>query len=119
MAANLIDNAIRHNLPGGMISVTVGLTREHCALSVANTGPVIPEDKIDRLLQPFQRMGSGRSSHPDGHGLGLSIVHSIAAAHDACLKVQAHPDGGLTIEASFPSPAGQVAGNLVARGAHP
>ena len=119
MAANLIDNAIRYNLPGGTISVTVGPTRERCVLSVANTGPVIAADEIDRLWQPFQRMASGRSSHPDGHGLGLSIVHSIAAAHDARLNVRAHPDGGLTISASFPSPAGQVAGNPVAHASRP
>ena len=119
MAANLIDNAIRYNLPGGTISVAVGPIREHCVLSVANTGPAIPADKIDRIFQPFQRIAPRHSSHPDGHGLGLSIVHSIAAAHDACLKVQAHPDGGLTISASFPSPAGQVTENPVAYAAHP
>ena len=99
--------------------MTVGPAPEHCVLSVANTGPVIPADNIDRLFQPFQRIAPGRSGHPDRHGLGLSIVHSIAAAHDARLKVQAHPDGGLTIKAGFPSPAGQLADNPVAYAAHP
>jgi signal transduction histidine kinase len=123
MAANLIDNAIRYNLPGGTVSVTVGPAGDRPVLAVANTGPVIPADHLDRLFQPFQRMAAGhpgQPGHPDGHGLGLSIVHSIAAAHDASLDVQAQPNGGLTIEARFPSPTGPCTGteSEVAGAAH-
>jgi signal transduction histidine kinase len=102
MAANLIDNAIRYNLPGGRVEVRTETRYDHAVLIVANTGPPVPADQVERLFQPFQRLTVDRAGHPDGHGLGLSIVHAIAAAHDAKLETQLRPDGGLIIEAHFP-----------------
>ncbi len=99
LAANLIDNAVQHNLPAGTIDVTTGLEDGQVILSVANTGPVIPPADIDRLFQPFQR-AAGRAG--DGHGLGLSIVAAIAGAHGAALTTRARPQGGLHIQVSFP-----------------
>ena len=106
MAANLIDNAIKYNRPGGTVDVTTGLSFGHPVLAVANTGPVIPADQADQLFQPFQRLASGHPNHPDGHGLGLSIVRAIADAHNARLEVLAHPHGGLTITTRFPARSG-------------
>ena len=106
MAANLIDNAIRYNLPGGTVQVTTGLRFNHPVLTVANTGLVIPADQADQLFQPFQRLASGHPSRLDGHGLGLSIVHAIATAHDARIEVRAHKRGGLTITTHFPPVSG-------------
>ena len=103
MAANLVDNAIRHNQPGGRVEVRTETRDQHAVLTVTNTGPPVPEDQVSRLFQPFQRLGAGHASHPDGHGLGLSIVRAIAAAHDAGLKVQLRPGGGLTVEVHFPA----------------
>jgi signal transduction histidine kinase len=103
MAANLIDNAIRYNLPGGHVEVHTETGYDHAVLTVANTGPLVPEDQVSRLFQPFQRISPDRAGHPDGHGLGLSIVRAIAAAHDASLKVQLRAGGGLSIEVHFPA----------------
>ena len=72
-------------------------------LTVANTGPVVPPEELDRLLQPFQRLSADRTSHRDGLGLGLSIVAAIARAHDAALAVRARPEGGLEIDVQFPA----------------
>jgi signal transduction histidine kinase len=104
LVANLIDNAIRHNLTGGYITIATRAESGHAILVITNSGPVIPRDDIDRLFQPFQRLHSDRASHPDGHGLGLSIVQSIAAAHNATLSARSRPDGGLRIEVRFPPP---------------
>ena len=57
---------------------------------------------MDRLFQPFQRLGSDRTQHTGGHGLGLAIVRAIAGAHSAILTATARPEGGLDIEVSFP-----------------
>jgi signal transduction histidine kinase len=108
LVANLIDNAVRHNVTGGKVEIATG-TRHGCAvLSVTNTGPVIPPTEIDRLFQPFQRLNARRAYHHNGHGLGLSIVRAIATAHGATITAQAPPDGGLTIDVTFPaaSPSG-------------
>jgi signal transduction histidine kinase len=113
MVANLVDNALRHNLPGGSAEVGTGMTADLATFSVANTGPVIPAAEIDRLFQPFQQLGTdrvgrgggdgrgGRDDRGGGHGLGLAIVRAIAVAHGAALTARARPGGGLTIEVSF------------------
>ena len=100
--ANLLDNAIRHNIVGGRVDVMTATTARGVVLSVANDGPVIGAEELDRLQRPFQRLGAERVNQGDGHGLGLSIVHAIACAHGAIVVVQSRPDGGLEVEVRFP-----------------
>jgi signal transduction histidine kinase len=104
LAANLIDNAMRHNIPGGAVKVTTTTDGGRPVLSVASTGPVIPPADVVRLFQPFQRLQTRRAPDGQGHGLGLSIVRAIAAAHDATIEARALPAGGLAIEITFPLP---------------
>jgi signal transduction histidine kinase len=101
LIANLIDNAIRHNATGGRVEVLSATRAGQAVLSVANDGPVIAPDELERLQQPFQRLGVDRTSQGDRHGLGLSIVHAIADAHGATVSTVAKPDGGLQITVSF------------------
>ena len=102
LVANLIDNAIRHNLAGGQAEISTALTPAGAVLSVSNTGTVIPPDEVDRLFQPFRQLGTERIRHAEGHGLGLAIVHAIASSHGAALTAHARPQGGLDIEVIFP-----------------
>jgi len=102
LVANLVDNAIRHNVPGGQVGISVMMTAGRASIRVGNTGPVIPPGELERLFQPFQRVGHERIRHGDGHGLGLAIVQAIATAHGAAVTATARPDGGLDIEVSFP-----------------
>jgi signal transduction histidine kinase len=107
LIANLVDNAMRHNVPAGRIEVATGTKNGHAVLSIANSGPVVPSGELDRLFQPFQRLATDRDNgQDDGLGLGLSIVQAIAAAHEASLTSRARPEGGLAIEVSFPSSTG-------------
>ena len=106
LAANLIDNAVRHNIPSGDIQVATGTSSDHAVLSVTNSGQVIPSASVDRLFQPFQRLGPRPARRDGGHGLGLSIVRAIATAHGATIGARALPDGGLAIDITFPSPSG-------------
>jgi signal transduction histidine kinase len=102
LVANLIDNAIRHNSAGGRIEVATTTTAATAVLSVVNDGPVVPAEELERLQAPFQRLGAARTSPGDGHGLGLSIVHAIVAAHEAQLNIGARSEGGLVVEVRFP-----------------
>jgi signal transduction histidine kinase len=103
LIANLIDNAIRHNTPGGQVEVATGTDNARAWLVVTNTGPRIPADQVKLLFEPFQRSGTDRTTRNDGHhGLGLSIVRAIATAHHAGLTAEPGPDGGLAIRVSFP-----------------
>jgi signal transduction histidine kinase len=109
MIANLLDNAIQHNIPNGTIELTAGRLTAASQLSIRNSGPIVPTPEVERLFQPFQRFGHDRTGSGDGHGLGLAIVAAIAQAHDA--KLTAHPRsaGGLDIEVSFPWPQDSTA----------
>jgi signal transduction histidine kinase len=105
LVTNLIDNAVRHNIPGGQLQVATAAGRGSAVLSVASSGPFIPAADVDRLFQPFQRLGPRPARRDGGHGLGLAIVQAIATAHDATITAQPRPGGGLAIDITFPPPA--------------
>lgn len=103
LVANLLSNAIRHNIVGGRIEVATYAESGRAVLSIANTGPLIPARELARLFQPFQRFDSHSRSSADGVGLGLAIVEAIANAHDATVTAQVRPGGGLGIDVAFPA----------------
>ncbi|MEW9551100.1 sensor histidine kinase [Nonomuraea sp. NPDC050783] len=117
LVANLVDNAIRHNHAGGHVRVTTGVSGARAALTVVNSGPAVPEDQLQRLFRPFQKLppdrhgdGDGQRHgdghrHGDGYGLGLAIVSAVARAHGATLTTSARSEGGLSITVLFASPS--------------
>jgi signal transduction histidine kinase len=105
LVANLLDNAIRHNVVHGIVQVSTGTWAGRAVLSVSNSGPLIRPDHVARLFQPFQRGGADRTGSRDGLGLGLSIVGAVAEAHGAWLQANALTGGGLGIQAGFPQAA--------------
>lgn len=105
LVANVISNAIRHNIAGGRIEVATRTSSGRAVLSVANTGQIVPRSELPRLFEPFQRLDSKPRPSSDGLGLGLSIVETIAAAHNALVSAEARSDGGLELEISFPARA--------------
>jgi signal transduction histidine kinase len=102
MVANLVSNAIHHNVDGGTVNVATDTRDGHAVVTVANTGPQIPASELDRIFQPFQRLEPARTTNGRGLGLGLSIVQAIADAHEATITTRAPADGGLHVEISFP-----------------
>ena len=103
LVANLVSNAIRHNIAGGRIHIATRSDPGRAVLSIANTGPPIPATALPRLFQPFRRLNASSRSFGDGVGLGLAIVHAIAEAHAATLTARAQTGGGLRIDVSFPT----------------
>jgi signal transduction histidine kinase len=102
LVSNLIDNAVRHNVPGGWVLAS---TRHHAGrveLTVANGGEPVPADQVTGLFEPFRRL-SGRAGTPLGTGLGLSIVASVARAHGGEAEAHARADGGLEVRISLPA----------------
>jgi signal transduction histidine kinase len=102
LIANLVGNAIQHNMDGGLVAITTGITDGLAVITVSNTGPLVPAEEVDRLFQPFQWLGSQRVRQPSGHGLGLAIVSAIVSVHGATLTASPRPAGGLDISISFP-----------------
>jgi signal transduction histidine kinase len=108
---NLIDNAILHNnIVGGEIHVATASREGEAVLAVSNDGPSIPTSELERLFHPFERLEPGRRHHQTGHGLGLSIVEAVATAHGAVITACSRPQGGLSIEITFPQANGTPPG---------
>jgi signal transduction histidine kinase len=101
LVTNLIDNAVRHNVPGGWVQVATGTRAGMAFIDVANGGPLIPPELVPSLFEPFRRL-SDRAGSPDGMGLGLSIVRSVALAHRGHANARPRPAGGLEITVSLP-----------------
>ena len=110
MTNNLIDNAIRHNQPGGWIRVTARSEGTLAWLVVESGGLVLDERDAREPAQPFRRLGGDRTSIGDGIGLGLSIVAAIAEAHNGTLQLHARADGGLCAAVTLPTAARALAG---------
>jgi signal transduction histidine kinase len=101
LVANLVDNAVRHNPPGGWIHVATGMREDAAFLGVSNGGPHIPEEVAPQLFEPFRRLDGHAGSVP-GAGLGLSIVRSVAIAHHGEVTARSLPAGGLEVSVVLP-----------------
>ncbi|NEA97590.1 HAMP domain-containing sensor histidine kinase [Streptomyces sp. SID13726] len=104
IALNLVQNAVRYNVPeGGWVEVTTDVQHGQAVLTVANTGPVVPAYEVDNLFEPFKRLrGADRTGSDKGVGLGLSIVRSVARAHGGHITAQPREGGGLVMRVTLP-----------------
>jgi two-component system, OmpR family, osmolarity sensor histidine kinase EnvZ len=99
LLSNLIDNALRHG--SGEVEVRAGRSGASSAqVSVLDRGPGIPEAERERMLQPFQRIGSARTD--PGSGLGLAIVDRIARLHGGRVLLEGREGGGLKVTVELP-----------------
>ncbi len=121
LTTNLVDNAVRHNVPGGWVRVETWTDGPTAVLRVSNSGPVLPPERVDELFVPFYRAPVDRSR--DGYGLGLSIVAAVAAAHHGSRTARALPGGGLEVTVALPawpsSSAGRGADGSYASAGYP
>ncbi|MFD4856797.1 sensor histidine kinase [Streptomyces atratus] len=103
IALNLVQNAVRYNVPeGGWVEVTTELRSGQAVLVVSNTGPVVPAYEIDNLFEPFRRLRTERTGSDKGVGLGLSIARSVARAHGGRIVAEPREGGGLVMRVSLP-----------------
>ena len=101
LVVNLVDNALRHNVPDGWVDIRTGVAGGWPTLCVVNTGAVIRPDQVAELVQPFRRLGGERRRH-QGLGLGLSIVAAITTAHGGRMTASPVPGGGLRVDVALP-----------------
>jgi signal transduction histidine kinase len=99
LIANLIDNGIRYNRPGGFLEVATRTGGGRALAHVRNSGDAIDPEAAAQLTEPFRRLARGG----DGFGLGLSIVSSVVAAHGGSLRVTAPEGGGLDVVVELPA----------------
>jgi signal transduction histidine kinase len=104
LVSNLVDNAVRHNMPGGEVWLATGVRGGTAFLRIANSGPQVPTDAVPSLFEPFRRM-EGRVGG-DGAGLGLAIARSVAAVHGTTVQARSRPAGGLDVEVTLAARCG-------------
>jgi signal transduction histidine kinase len=103
MVGNLVENAIRHNATGGCFSVKTWSEAGRAVLEIANEGPAVPPEEVQRLFERFYRPDRSRSRKTGGFGLGLSIVKAVVAAHKGSVELEAPEAGGLRVTVSLPA----------------
>ncbi len=104
MIENVIDNAVCHNQPGGSIELTLAPVDGHQAqVIIDSSGSMLDQHAVAQLAQPFRRLSEDRTGSQNGHGLGLSIVAAIVAAHDGRLDLHARAEGGLRVQITLPA----------------
>lgn len=101
MIANLVDNAIRYNRPGGTVFVRVTASSEDVVVMVEDDGPGIPQEQRDGIFERFRRLD--RDQRREGSGLGLAIVKAMAESLGASLLLDEAASGGVRISIAFPS----------------
>ena len=103
IALNLVQNAVRYNVPeGGWVEVGTSADHGNALLVVANTGPVVPAYEVDIMFEPFRRLRTERTRSDKGVGLGLSIARSVARAHGGVISAEPREGGGLVMRVAIP-----------------
>jgi len=99
MIDNVIENAVRHTTPGGLVEITLASSEGRQArVVIASSGSMLDPGAVAQLVQPFKRLSQDRTGSQDGHGLGLSIVAAIATAHGGQVDLHARAQGGLRVQ---------------------
>ncbi|MDV6014450.1 HAMP domain-containing histidine kinase [Haloechinothrix sp. LS1_15] len=102
VAGNLLENAVRHNVAGGWITVRTRAEPADATLVVRSSGPLIDPQTVSELFEPFHRGGTARTGR-DGSGLGLSIVRAAVEAHHGTVTADPVVGGGLAVTVRLPS----------------
>lgn len=101
LAGNLVENAVRHNVPGGWVRVDTGTVEGRARLEVSNSGERIALDEVPELFEPFRRRGTARTARR-GAGLGLAIVRAVVELHGGTVTAVPRGEGGLTVTVDLP-----------------
>ena len=99
---NLVDNAIKYNVPRGVVTIALSRTDENVELRVTNTGPGIPPESLPRVFDRFYRSDHAHSDTVEGCGLGLSIAQWIVSAHNGQIKIKSDPNNSTVVTVLLP-----------------
>jgi two-component system heavy metal sensor histidine kinase CusS len=100
---NLLSNALQYTPRGGKVTISVKQSGDQWVeVRVSDTGVGIEPEHLPRIFDRFYRADCARSQHPQGAGLGLSIVKSIVNIHDGTVAIQSEPAKGTAVTLRFP-----------------
>ena len=99
---NLVENAIKYNIAGGWVQVSLDADHRYFYVKVSDSGIGIPEDYQDKIFERFYRVDKARSRETGGTGLGLAITKNIVLMHDGAIRVKSKEDEGTTFTVRIP-----------------
>jgi two-component system sensor histidine kinase CpxA len=113
---NVVRNAIRYTHEGTSVEVRLergvgqqnGTGSPEAVVCVADSGPGVPEDALDKLFRPFYRIDDARGRQTGGVGLGLAITDRAVRLHGGTIRVSNRPQGGLMVEIRLPLAAAET-----------
>ena len=100
---NLVENAIKYNIPGGKVQVLLFRREDEVILMVDDTGEGVPPEKLDNIFDRFFRVDEARSGEQSGSGLGLAIVRDAVEKNGGAVRAANRREGGMRFEVSFPA----------------
>ncbi len=99
---NLLDNAIKYNVPKGSVTLSLSQEEERALLQVSDTGIGVPPEHLERIFERFYRVDKSRSKQTGGTGLGLSIVKHIVEYHHGTISLTSKEGEGTTFTVVLP-----------------
>lgn len=103
MIAHLVENAASYTQAGGRIRITASREDDFVRITVADNGPGVAPDDLERIVEPFEQVGRGIADHSAGTGLGLPLVRALAELHGGSLSVESTLGQGLAASVDIPS----------------
>ena len=100
---NLVENAVKYNRPEGSVNVLLFRREDRVELLVDDTGPGVPEEKLQSIFDRFYRVDEARSGEQSGSGLGLAIVRDAVTKHGGTVTAENREVGGMRFRLSFPA----------------
>jgi two-component system sensor histidine kinase CpxA len=100
---NILRNAVRFSPTGGMIVVTAERVAAGIAVAVRDQGPGVPPESLQRIFEPFYRVGSARDRDSGGNGIGLAITARVVRLHEGTVSARNLDEGGLRVEVTLPA----------------
>lgn len=100
---NVVRNALRHSPEGGEVHVAMACVDGWAEVSIRDRGPGVPKQDLERIFEPFVRVGEARDRESGGHGVGLAIAARAVRAHGGVIRAENHSEGGLTITLRLPT----------------
>ena len=99
---NLVDNAIKYNVPGGDVKLALCRVSDEAVFTIANTGPGIAVEILPRVFDRFFRGDASHSNGVEGCGLGLSLAQWIVSAHHGSMQIASEPAKATTVRVRLP-----------------
>ncbi len=119
---NVVRNAVSYSPHGSAVVLSGRQQDQQAVIQITDQGPGVPPDLLERIFEPFFRVGKARDRASGGHGIGLAITARVAALHGGSVRARNLPSGGLQVEITLPlqqsgTAAGSAAGTAALAGA--